>query len=75
MQIFVVSSDSDSFEGEEQEHRDQRRNRNASNTTRRENEEALHQWEEELERIERRNPRVAPDVLPQDRGTSTTTLP
>jgi len=63
-QISVVSPDPNSFEGEEEEHRNLSRNRNALRVTQHDNEAVIQQGEEDLKNADRRNPRVGPLCSP-----------
>jgi len=58
-QISVVSLDSESFDGEDDQQRAERLPRNALRADRRANKEVIRQGEEDLDNCERRNPRVA----------------
>ena len=58
-QISIVSSNSDSVDGEEQEERNRRLDHNANRATQRENEVTLWQAEDNLDTAEGCHPRVA----------------
>jgi hypothetical protein len=56
---LVVSVDSESFTGEDDQQRAERLHRNGLRTDRRANEQVILQAEDDLDNDERRNPRVA----------------